>query len=71
MAREKKDGRYINYYIDREIYERFIEYAESKGQTATTALERILKQYLDERLDIIDDERIKKDSSQYENKAIK
>lgn len=22
MARPKKDGRYINYYIDREIYER-------------------------------------------------
>ena len=47
MARPKKDGRHINYYIDRLIYERFEEYADEKGQTMTTALERILKQFFD------------------------
>ena len=27
-----KDGRYINYYIDREIYERLKKYADDRGQ---------------------------------------
>ena len=47
MARPKKDGRHINYYIDRMIYERLEEYADEKGQTMTMALERILKQFFD------------------------
>ena len=47
MPRPKKDGRHINYYIDRMIYERLEEYADEKGQTMTTALERILKQFFD------------------------
>lgn len=47
MPRKKKDGRHINYYIDRMIYERLEEYADEKGQTMTTALERILKQFFD------------------------
>ena len=42
MARKKKDGRFINYYIDRLIYERLERYAEDKGQPVTSALERIL-----------------------------
>ena len=45
MAREKKDGRFINYYIKREVYEELKKYAEEKGQTMTTALERILEDY--------------------------
>lgn len=47
MPRAKKDGRFINYYIDRQLYERLQAYADEKGQTVTTALERILKEYLD------------------------
>ena len=47
MPRKKKDGRHINYYIDRLIYERLEEYADEKGQTMTMALERILKQFFD------------------------
>lgn len=47
MARPKKDGAYINYYVDRELVEKLRDYAEDKGQTMTTALERILKEYLD------------------------
>ena len=45
MAREKKDGRFINYYIKREVYEELKKYAEEKGQTMTTALERILEEF--------------------------
>ena len=47
LPRKKKDGRHINYYIDRMIYERLEEYADKKGQTMTMALERILKQFFD------------------------
>ena len=46
MARKKKDGRFINYYIDRLIYERLERYAEDKGQPVTAALERILDESL-------------------------
>lgn len=48
MPRKKKDGRHINYYIDREIYERLEQYADAKGQQMTTAIERILKEHLDQ-----------------------
>ena len=47
MPRKKKDGRYINYYLDRQIYERLERYADDKGQQMTTAIERILKEHLD------------------------
>ena len=47
MPRKKKDGRHINYYIDRVIFERLEEYADEKGQTMTTAWERSLKQFFD------------------------
>lgn len=47
MARTKKDGRHINYYIERSIYDRLKKYADSKGQIMTTAIERIITEYLD------------------------
>ena len=47
MPRAKKDGRHINYYIDRTIFERLQSYAEEKGQPITVALERILKEHFD------------------------
>lgn len=47
MPRKKKDGRFINYYIDRTIYARLERYAQAKGQQMTTAIERILQEHLD------------------------
>lgn len=47
MARPKKDGVYINYYIKKDIKERLDNYSEEVGQTNTMAIERILKQFLD------------------------
>lgn len=47
MPRKKKDGRFINYYIDRHIFERLEQYAAEKGQQMTTAIERILEDHLD------------------------
>ena len=48
MSRAKKDGKFINYYVDRQLVERLVAYAADKGQTVTTALERILQKHLDE-----------------------
>ena len=48
MPRMKKDGQHLNLYLDRELMERFRIYCEEKGQTMTTALERILKKRLDD-----------------------
>lgn len=48
MARPKKDGVHINYYIDKEIKEMLDKYCEEVGQTNTLAVERILKKHLKE-----------------------
>ena len=48
MPRPKKDGRFINYFLDRSIYDRLKAYAEDKGQSMTTAIERILSAHLDQ-----------------------
>ena len=48
MPRAKKDGKHLSCYLDRNLLERLNFYAEEKGQTLTTALERILKKHLDE-----------------------
>lgn len=48
VPREKKDGRYINYKIRRELYEMLEQYAEEKGQSKTVAIERILETHLTE-----------------------
>ena len=48
MSRAKKDGKFVNFYLDRELCEKLNAYAEYKGQTMTTALERILKTYFEE-----------------------
>lgn len=47
MARQKKDGKKISLYVDKEILERLRTYASEKGQTLTMALERAVKAFLD------------------------
>lgn len=47
MPRKKKDGRFINYYIDRTIFERLERYADDHSLPMTNALERILEEHLD------------------------
>ena len=49
MPRQKKDGRHINYYINRQVFAELEAYAQEKGQTITTALERILSQFFEQR----------------------
>ena len=48
MARAKKDGEKISFYVDRQVMEALRAYAEEKGQTVTMAMERILRTHLDE-----------------------
>lgn len=48
MARAKKDGEKISFYVDRQVMEDLRAYAEEKGQTVTMAMERILRAHLDE-----------------------
>lgn len=48
MAREKKNGTYLNVRIDSAIYDAFAAYCEEVGQTKTVAIERILSRFLDE-----------------------
>lgn len=43
---------YINYYIQKDIKDRLDRYCEDVGQTNTMAIERILKQFLDDYEDI-------------------
>ena len=51
MARPKsnKERKPINCNIDVEVYDALDEYCKEVGQTRTTAVERIIKQYLEER----------------------
>ena len=46
MPRQKKDGVTINYFIRRDVKEKLDAYCQDVGQTATTAIERILDNYL-------------------------
>lgn len=45
MARAKKDGQYINCYLEREVVETLEQYCDQTGLTKTVAIERILKKY--------------------------
>ena len=48
MGKPRKDGQRFNMVMDRSLYNRLTFYADAKGQTMTLAIERILKQHLDE-----------------------
>lgn len=47
MPRPKKDGRYLNLYLDRALYEEFEQFCESLRQTKTVAAERAFRMYMD------------------------
>ena len=66
MARAKKDGEKISFYVDRQVMEDLRVYAEEKGQTVTMAMERILRAFLDKevagkhKIESSNNERLKK-----------
>lgn len=46
MARPKKDGVKVSLFLDRTMMEKLRAYADEKGQTMTTAIERIVTEKL-------------------------
>ena len=46
MARPKKDGVKVSLFLDRTMMELLRAYADEKGQTMTTAIERIVTEKL-------------------------
>ena len=48
MARQKKNGTYLNVCIETPIYERLVKLCEDAGQTKTVAVERALTFYLND-----------------------
>lgn len=48
MARAKKDGRRINFFMKTAIADLLDKYCDEVGQTKTEATERILKLYLEQ-----------------------
>lgn len=48
MPKKTKDSVPVSMRLEKTVYERLRAYAEDKGQTYTTALERIITAYLNE-----------------------
>lgn len=48
MARAKKDGQYINCYIEKEVAETLEQYCDETGLTKTVAIERILGKFFND-----------------------
>ena len=53
MSRPKKDGRYLNLYLNRALHEEFEQFCESLGQTKTVAAERAFRMYMDAMYNVI------------------
>ena len=47
MSRAKKDARFLNMKLEREIYDQLVQFCDESGMTKTLATERILKQYFE------------------------
>jgi predicted DNA-binding protein len=48
MPRERKDAKYLNVHIERELYERLEAFCKEFGQTKTAATEFALNMYMTE-----------------------
>ena len=46
MAREKKDGKMTNFYLEKEVIELLEKYSEETGIPKTTIVEKAIKEYL-------------------------
>ncbi len=47
MARQKKDAKYLNVYISRDVHEKFDKFCEELGQSKSLATERALVLYME------------------------
>ena len=46
MARDKKDGKLVNYYLDNKILSMLEKYSKETGIPKKTIVEKALKEYL-------------------------
>ena len=49
MARQKKDGKLVNFYMDVKLVEELEKYCEETGMSKTTAVERFIKEGLEKK----------------------
>ena len=47
MSRPKKEGQYVNFYMDRSVFELLEQFSKETGLTKTVIMERAVKQYID------------------------
>ena len=57
MSRVKKDARFLNMKLDREIYDRLEKICEETGMTKTMATEKIMDQFFEKYFDRPEEER--------------
>lgn len=49
MAKPKKDGKYVNIYMERELAERLESYSDETGIPKTFVIEKAVKAYLEKK----------------------
>ena len=47
MAKKREGGVYVTYYISKELKEKLNRYCDDAGQTANTAVQRVLNAHID------------------------
>ena len=57
MSRVKKDARFLNMKLDREIYDRLEKFCDETGMTKTMATEKIMDQFFEKYFDRPEEER--------------
>lgn len=46
MARPKKEAKYLNVYLDKQVYDDLSTFCEKSGQSKTLAVERAIQMYI-------------------------
>lgn len=57
MSRSKKDAKFLNMKLDREIYDLLEKFCEETGMTKTMATEKIMDQFFEKYFDRPEEER--------------
>ena len=46
MARPKKEAKYLNVYLDKQVHDELSKFCEESGQSKTLAVERAIQMYI-------------------------
>lgn len=47
MARPKKEAKYLNVYLDKQVHDELSTFCEESGQSKTLAVERAIQMYIE------------------------